>query len=270
MASNRADPGRDDAWSLVGRVAIVTGAGSGIGRASAVVLAEAGALVVCADVNGEGSAHTAKLAGEGAVGTTLDVTDRAAVHELVASTHAEHGRLDIVCNIAGIISSSDIIDLAEAEFDRIIAVNLKGVLFGAQAAAKVMAEAGRGSIVNMSSGAIDAPAAGLGAYAMSKAAIAQLTKTLAAEVGPRGVRVNAIAPGLVETAITERHYSKPDGSIDAERREATLAGMRAQSPLGIVGESVDIAYAVHYLVSDAARFVTGQIIRPNGGAMMPW
>lgn len=259
-----------NAFSLSGRVAIVTGAASGIGRAVAIRLAEAGAVVVCADLDAERASDTARTIGARAVATEVDVADRAQVHGAVADTVAAHGRLDVMCNIAGIITSADVVDLEEGDLDRVLAVNLKGVLFGAQAAARVMRDAGAGSIVNMSSGAIDAPARGLAAYAMSKAAIAQLTKTLAAEVGPQGVRVNAIAPGLVETAITERHYRDASGSIDSERREATLAGMRAQSPLGIMGEPDDIAYAAVYLASDAAKFVTGQILRPNGGAMMPW
>jgi 3-oxoacyl-[acyl-carrier protein] reductase len=257
------------AFKLDGRVALVTGAASGIGRAAAIRLAEAGATVVCADLDGSGALRTAQDIGDAGTGVELDVTSSGAVQDAVAEVVGKHGRLDVMCNIAGIISSAAVVDLTESDLDRILAVNLKGVVFGSQAAARVMSNAGRGSIVNMSSGAIDAPASGLAAYAMSKAAIAQLTKTLAAEVGPAGVRANAIAPGLVETGITERHYRNQDGSIDKARREATLAGMRAQSPLGLMGESDDIAYAVVYLASDASRFMTGQILRPNGGAMMP-
>ena len=102
-----------------------------------------------------------------------------------------------------------------------------------------------------------------------KAGVAQLTKTLAVEVGPSGVRVNAIAPGLIVTAMTGRHFTKPDGTIDEALREATLQPMRERSPLGMVGDPDDIAYAVLYLASDAARFVTGQILRPNGGISIP-
>jgi 3-oxoacyl-[acyl-carrier protein] reductase len=132
-----------------------------------------------------------------------------------------------------------------------------------------MAAAGRGAIVNMSSAVVDRPTAGFGAYSITKAGVAQLTKTLAVELGPRAVRVNAIAPGVIVTAMTERHYTRADGTIDEEGRAARLAALRAVSPLGAVGVPEDIASAVRYLISDASRFVTGQVLRVNGGAMMP-
>jgi 3-oxoacyl-[acyl-carrier protein] reductase len=132
-----------------------------------------------------------------------------------------------------------------------------------------MAGVGRGTIVNMSSAVVDRPAASFGAYAITKAGVARLTKTLAVELGPSGVRVNAIAPGITVTAMTERHYTRPDGTIDEEGRAARLATLRALSPLGTVGMPEDIAYAVRYLLSTASRFITGQVLRVNGGAMMP-
>jgi 3-oxoacyl-[acyl-carrier protein] reductase len=180
-----------------------------------------------------------------------------------------HGHLDAMCNIAGIIAEAPLLELVEDEFDRMLAVNLKGVLFGCQAAGRAMAAAGRGAIVNMSSAVVDRPAANFGAYATTKAGVAQLTKTLAVELGPRGVRVNAIAPGVIVTAMTERHYTRADGTIDEEARTARLAALRAVSPLDAIGVPEDIACAVRYLLSDAARFVTGQVFRVNGGAMMP-
>jgi 3-oxoacyl-[acyl-carrier protein] reductase len=175
-----------------------------------------------------------------------------------------------MCNIAGIIGPPlEVTEVTEDELERVMAVNLKGVVWGCQAAARVMVEQGRGSIINMSSGAIDVPAPGLITYALAKAGVAQLTKTLALEVAPRGVRVNAIAPGLVVTGMTSRHWVRPDGSIDERAREAALAPMRQRSPMGLLGEPDDIAYAVLYLASDAAKFMTGQIVRPNGGVAMP-
>jgi 3-oxoacyl-[acyl-carrier protein] reductase len=257
------------AFDLSGRTAIVTGAGSGIGRASALRLSEAGAAVTCADWD-EGAAEDTvtliKEAGGTATAAAVDVSHQQEVEALVADT----GRVDIMCNIAGIIGPFlSVIDVTEDELDRVLAVNLKGVVWGCQAAARVMVEQGQGSIINMSSGAIDVPAAGLITYALAKAGVAQLTKTLAVEVAPSGVRVNAVAPGFVVTGMTSRHWVKPDGTIDEAAREATLAPMRERSPLGILGEPDDIAYAVLYLASDASKFMTGQILRPNGGVVMP-
>ncbi|HLG91532.1 MAG TPA: SDR family oxidoreductase, partial [Acidimicrobiales bacterium] len=132
-----------------------------------------------------------------------------------------------------------------------------------------MVAQGSGSIVNMSSGAIDTPAPGLVCYAMAKAAVAQLTKTLAVEVGRKGVRVNAIAPGFVVTGMTSRHFVRPDGTVDEKARQALLEMMASRAALGRVGEPNDVAYAVLYLASDASSFVTGQVLRPNGGVGMP-
>jgi 3-oxoacyl-[acyl-carrier protein] reductase len=132
-----------------------------------------------------------------------------------------------------------------------------------------MTKQGSGSIINMSSGAIDTPAPTIVCYAMAKAAVAQMTKTLAVEAGPSGVRVNAIAPGWIVTGMTGRHFMNPDGTIDDEKLAAVSAPMRNAAPLGRIGEPDDIAYAVLYLASDASSFVTGQILRPNGGLSIP-
>jgi 3-oxoacyl-[acyl-carrier protein] reductase len=265
-SAGKHEPG---AFDVSGLVAVVTGAGSGIGRGTAIHLAAAGATVVCADIDAEAAATTADQAGGGSYPVPADVTQRACVERLVDGVIDRHGRIDAMCNIAGIITEAPLLELPESEFDRMTAVNLKGVLFGCQAAGRAMAAAGRGAIVNMSSAVVDRPAAGFGAYATTKAGVAQLTKTLAVELGPRGVRVNAVAPGVIVTAMTERHYTRADGTIDEERRAARLAGLRAVSPLGAVGEPEDIAHVVRYLLSESARFVTGQVLRVNGGAMMP-
>jgi 3-oxoacyl-[acyl-carrier protein] reductase len=263
----------DRAFDLTGRTAVVTGAGSGIGRASAVRMAEAGATVVCADVNGDAAARTVALiqqASGTATAATVDVSHREQVGTLIADTVARAGGLDVMCNIAGIIGPPLLVtEVTEGELERVLAVNLKGVVWGCQAAARVMVEQGRGSIINMSSGAIDVPAPGLITYALAKAGVAQLTKTLAVEVASRGVRVNAVAPGFVVTGMTSRHWVRADGTIDDQAREAALAPMRERSPLGVLGEPDDIAYAVLYLASDASKFMTGQILRPNGGVVMP-
>jgi 3-oxoacyl-[acyl-carrier protein] reductase len=259
-------------FDLAGRVAVVTGAGSGIGAASARLLARAGASVVCADVD-EARANVVadEIVADGGTADAVgcDVSRRTDVERVVQDAAASYGRLDVMGNIAGIMQESLVVDTEESELDRVLGINLKGVFFGCQAAARVMTAQGSGSIVNMSSGAIDSPREGLVAYAMAKAAVAQLTKTLAVEVGPSGVRVNAVAPGYVVTAMTMQRYTRPDGSIDENARAAVIEPLRQRSALRRIGDPDDIAAAVLYLASDASGFVTGQILRPNGGISMP-
>jgi 3-oxoacyl-[acyl-carrier protein] reductase len=163
---------------------------------------------------------------------------------------------------------SKILDLTEADLDHITAVNLKGVLFGCQAAGRVMIEQRSGSIVNMASAAVLAPARGIGPYAITKAGVLQLTRTMAVEVGSKGVRVNAVAPGFVPTNMTARYYTRPDGTIDEELMASAIEPMALAAPLRRVGETADIAYCVLYLASDASKFLTGQLLSPNGGVVM--
>jgi 3-oxoacyl-[acyl-carrier protein] reductase len=257
-------------FDLGGRVAFVTGAASGIGQSSARLLAGAGATVVCADIDVDGASATAASIGKAATAVSLDVTRREDVEAAVRGALARHGRLDVMCNIAGIILSSLVVDTTEEDLDRLFAVNLKGVLFGCQSAARIMSEQGSGSIINMASAAVDVPAPTLVMYGMAKAGVVQLTRTLAMEVAGRGVRVNAIAPGYIVTGMTARHFRRPDGSIDTEGMQQVIEPMRKRNPLGRVGEPDDIGWAVLYLAADASSYMTGQILRPNGGAAMPW
>jgi 3-oxoacyl-[acyl-carrier protein] reductase len=249
-----------DAFRIDGRVAVVTGAASGIGRATAIALSWAGASVVIADLDEEGLADTeSQIEGTSLVVPT-DVSRQADVDELVDRALGRFGRFDVMANVAGIIVNNRIVDTTEEELDRVLAVNLKGVFFGCRAALVAMTDGG--SIINMASAAIDQPAPGLVSYAMSKAAVAMLTRTAAQEGGKAGVRVNAVAPGYVVTPMTKR--------VGEERAAAVAEQMRRISPLGAVGEPEDIANAVLFLASDASRYITGQILRPNGGAAMPW
>ena len=153
-------PGFADAFALDGQVAVVTGAGSGIGAASARLLAQAGATVICADRNADGAKVTADAiaaAGGNATPVEVDITDRDAVFELASEVAAQHDRLDIWCNIAGIINQVLVADMTDEQFDAVFDVNFRGAMYGCQAAVAVMTPAGRGSIINMSSSAIDMP-----------------------------------------------------------------------------------------------------------------
>lgn len=261
------------AFDLSDRVAVVTGAASGIGRAAAEVLASAGAQVLLADVDESGAEEAAaaiRAAGGKAAAQAADVSRREQVDALVERATREMGGLHVMCNVAGVPADGPLGELGDEEFDRVVGINVKGTLFGCQAALAAMAESGTGgSIINVASGAIDRAVAGYGLYALTKAAVTQLSQTLAVEAGPLGVRVNVLAPGVTLTRFTERHLKDPDGGIDAERYEGFVSAMRDISPIGRVGEAVDQAWLILYLASDASRFCTGQIWRANGGATIP-
>lgn len=260
-------------FDLTGQVAVLTGAGSGIGKATALTLAEAGATIVGGDIVEDavvGTADEIVAAGGTARAHRTDVTERPQVDALIDGAKAEFGRVDIVGNIAGVPHNKMVAECSDEEFERILAINLKSVFYGCQAALRVMAGQGSGNIVNISSGAIDTPAPTLACYGMTKAAVAMLTKTLAWEAGPMGIRVNALAPGVIETNFSRHNFTDDEGNVDPEK----LAGYRkrfgAMAPLKRVGEAQDVADTILYLVSERASFVTGQILRPNGGVAMPW
>ena len=262
-----------DAYRMDDRVVVVTGAASGIGAATAEVLAAAGAVVVCADVNADGMKTTLEAiesAGSRGIAVATDVTRRVDVEELVRTAVDELGRLDGMCNIAGAMFPGLIEDLDDDTIDRGLGLNLKGVLYGTQYAIRAMKERGGGAIVNVSSTGIDAPHAGIGMYALTKAAVAMLTMTAAVEAGEHNIRVNSIAPGMTVTPFTTWRLYKADGTLDQQAYDDFLEFSRAQSPLGIVGEPVDQALLIHYLLSDASKYATGNIFRVNGGQSMVW
>ncbi|MFD5426455.1 SDR family NAD(P)-dependent oxidoreductase [Streptomyces sp. NPDC127084] len=250
------------AYDLTGRTAFVTGAASGIGRASALLLAQSGATVHCADVDEKGLHETLSLI-PSTHGTAhahvVDVSDRSAVQAAIRAA----GPLHVMAAIAGIMHSSTVLETRDEDLDRVFAVNFKGVLYACQAAARGMIDAGiPGSLITMASGAVDTGNPGLLCYGSAKAAVVQLTRTLAAELGPYSIRANTVAPGWVRSPMTERHD-------DNLQRKAEAAMVRL-SPLGRVGQPEDVAHAVLHLASDASSFMTGQILRPNGGVAMPW
>ena len=259
------------AFSLDGRTAVVTGAAMGLGRQTAVTYAQAGANVVLADRDEGGLADTAAtVEGLGAkvVVVPTDVSVKDQVDDLTRQAVKATGRVDVWANVAGIIRNSLIVETTEADLDAIVAVNLKGVYWGTAAAARVMGAAKRGSIVNVASAGGEFPAPTLSVYGMTKAAVMQLTRTAAVELGPLGVRANAVAPGYVETPMTRRVWTDADGGVDEAKRAELLGARAAQSPLGLTGEPIDIAYAMLYLAADASKFTTGQVLRPNGGVYM--
>lgn len=262
-----------DTFDLSGRGAVVTGAGSGIGRAAASALAAAGATVVCADVDGAKASATAadiQTAGGTATGRAVDVADASAVEELGASAVDTHGPLDIWVNVAGIMRYGKVIDVTESDLDAVLAVNFKGMLFGSQVAARRMVERRSGSIINVASAILDGPQPRMVAYAVSKAAVSVMTRTLAMEIGKHGVRANVVAPGWTRTGMTDEQFIDPEGRIDESAAEAMTATQAQFTPMRRAAEPGDAADAILYLASDSARFITGQTLRPHGGITMPW
>ncbi len=256
-------------FTLTEKVAVVTGAASGIGREAAVVFAEAGADLVLADLDVTGLAETeALLASKGAKVkvSVCDVGDRDSVNRLAVEAIKTFGHLNVWANVAGIITNSPVVEVTEDDLERITRVNQWGTFWGTAAAGRAMKTGG--SIINVSSAGGEMPAPSLSVYAMTKAAVAQLTRCAAAELGPKNIRVNAIAPGFTDTSMVRRNWTRPDGTVDEVVRSQLIEMRAAQSPMNITGEAIDQALAMLYLASNASKFVTGQVIRANGGTVM--
>jgi NAD(P)-dependent dehydrogenase (short-subunit alcohol dehydrogenase family) len=247
-------------FSLAGKVALVSGAARGLGRAIALALAEAGADVALGlrdpGSGGDLVAEVERL-GRRAVALPMDVADLGQVRAAVDGTVEALGALDVLVNNAGVAPGNPAEDVVEADFDRIMAVNVKGTFFASQAAARRMLARGEGgAIVNLGSqaGAVALP--GESVYCVSKAAIAHMTRCLAVEWGPRGIRVNAVAPTFIHTPGTEAALSDPAFRADVEERIAALHR---------IGEPPEVAGAVVFLASPAASLITGQTVLVEGG-----
>ncbi len=252
-------------FGLRGRVCIVTGGSQGIGEACARRFAREGAPVVIADLaDARGQALAAEL---GALYVHCDVGDKAQVDALVARTLAAHGRIDVLVNNAGIFHAADFLDVSEADFDAVLRVNLKGSFLVGQAVARAMAAApghgpadrlSRGAIVNMSSVNSYLTIPNISSYNVSKGGINQLTRVMALALADKGIRVNAVAPGTIATELAAKAVLTSD---EAKAR------VMSRTPMKRLGEPSEVADVVAYLASDAASYITGEIVLVDGGRM---
>lgn len=250
--------------SLENRIVVVTGGAQGIGYAIAEHMLRAKAKVVIADVNDAEGRKAAKTLGKINSCTFIhcDVSQKLDVHNLIASTLDLHERIDVLVNNAGMIATGDFLELDEDDFDRVIAVNLKGAFLCSQAAARIMVEqvndGGQpGTIINMSSVNAVFAIANQVPYSVSKGGLNQLTKAMALSLAPYGIRVNAIGPGSIMTKILEAVNNDPEA---ANR-------ILSRTPLGRIGEPSEIASIAAFLASDDASYITGQTIYADGGRL---
>ena len=247
---------------LSGKVAVITGAARGIGRACAERFLSDGAKVVISDVDGDNLAKTAgELGHQNALrAIACDVAKRADVDRLVATAVKEFGGIDIMVNNAGVARNQDFLDISETDFDDIIAINLKGAFFGVQAAARQMiAQGGGGVVINMSSVNALLAIPSLATYAISKGGMKQLTSVAAVALAPHNIRVVAVGPG---TILTDMVASAIFNS------EAARQSVLSRTPVGRGGEPSEVAAVVAFLASDDASYITGQTIYPDGGRLV--
>jgi len=240
------------------KVAAVTGAGQGIGQAIALTLAREGAPVVVSDLDlrlAEQTARRIEATGGQAVALKVDVTSHQDAQVLIEKVAESFGKLDILVNNAGIYPSSPIAKIREEEWDLVMAVNLKGVFLCSQAAVRQMMTYGQGVIVNITSVDAKMRTTGNAHYAAAKAGVISFTRTLACEMAPHGIRVNAVSPGWIGTETLLENSDRWQQAIE-------------EIPVGRLGKPEDVAEAVLYLVSDVASYITGEVLDVNGGMVM--
>ncbi len=241
------------------KIALITGAAAGIGRATALKFADEGAKVVASDVNVKGGEETVELikkAGGEAIFVKSDISQSADVKAMVAKTVETYGRLDCACNVAGILGAmAPFTEQTEEDFDRVIAVNQRGTFFCLQAEIEQMLKNGGGTIANVASIVGLVGSAGISPYVSSKHAVTGLTKNAALEYAQQGIRVNAVCPGGVDTDMVRDSFSE----------EFTMEMMGAMHPIGRMGQPEEIAELMVWLCSDRSSFMTGSIIPIDGG-----
>jgi NAD(P)-dependent dehydrogenase (short-subunit alcohol dehydrogenase family) len=251
--------------TLADRVAIVTGAGTGIGRAVALALAQTGAHVVAVDIDGKRAGATAAAAGGRSLGLEVDVGDLGAIDRMVERAVATFGRIDVLVNNAGVTRRAYIMDLTEADWDRIMRVNAKGVFFCLQRVAREMIPRRSGSIINIASIAGKGYAGTSNAiYAASKGSVISLTRTASQQLARHNINVNAICPGTTVTALSEANVAvraRDEGVSVEEMTKRRNAGI----PLGRPNEPEDVAALAVFLASPGARNITGQSLNVDGG-----
>lgn len=245
--------------TMAGKISIVTGAGRGIGRAIAEALAARGATVVVSDVDAANGDETAAALGDPAVAIAADVTSRASVDAMVAEVVDRFGRVDVLVNNAGWDVAGPFVDSDPDDWDRIMAINLYGVLHTCKAVLPVMASQGSGSVVNLGSDAGRVGSSGEAVYSAAKGGVIAFTKAVAREMARHGVRVNCVSPGPTDTALFASM-----GGDDPKLREALTRAI----PMRRLAEPAEIASVVAFAASDEARFVTGQTISVSGGLTM--